>query len=205
LKTTACGIRRFVGRLLGAAAAVCLVAAPARAALDADFNGDGIIDRIVLPRPPETRIVVRLSGGVPQVLNFHDRIISVVAADVDHDGDLDIGALSERRGVFIWLNKGRGPRHFKALRPRHRTGGLSFNTHGPLASAPGSSADGPAATGTDDDRDRLAHADHITYDVGDRPALDHRNPTVPTLRDDRGSASPSRAPPALENPSIQFR
>ena len=177
---------------------MCLFAAPARAALDADFNGDGILDRIVLPHPPQTHIVVRLSGGVPQVLNFHDRIISVVAADVDHDGNLDIGTLSERRGVLIWLNKGQGPHgHFKALERRHRTGRFSFNTHGALASAPGSSADGPAATATDDDQDRLAHADHITYDVSDRPTLEHRNPTVPTLPDDRGSGSPSRAPPAL--------
>ena len=198
MKTTARGIRRFAARLLCAAAAVCLLAAPARAALDADFNGDGIADRIVLPRPPETHIVVRLSGGVPQVLNFHDRVISVVAADVDHDGDLDIGALSERRGVFIWLNKGKGPHgHFKALKPKHRGGGFSFNTHGSAASAPGSSADGPAATGTDDDRDPLAHADHITHDRNDRPALEHGTPTVPTLPDDRASASPSRAPPAL--------
>ncbi len=174
------------------------MAAPARAALDADFNGDGIVDPIVYPRPPETHLVVHLSGGMPQVLNFHDRIISVVAADVDHDGDLDIGALSERRGVFIWLNKGHGPLgHFKALIPRHHSGRFSLSTRGLLASAPGSSADGPAATGTDDDRDRLAHTDHIPYDVGDRPAPEHWNPTVSTLPDRHGSAAPSRAPPAL--------
>jgi hypothetical protein len=199
LITRASGIRRVIAGLLGAVAAVCLFAAPARAALDADFNGDGIPDRVVLPRPPETNIVVRLSGAAPQVLRFFDRVISVVASDVDHDGDLDISALSERRGLFIWLNHGmRGQRaHFKPLKRKSRTHDLSIGSKGLLASAPEDPQNGPAATGPDDDRDRLAQAEPVTHEVTQQPSHERPTPFCPALPVDRAGASGSRAPPVL--------
>ena len=133
---------RFVGRVVSAAAALCLLAAPAEAALEADFNGDGVLDHVVLPHPPDTNIVVRVSGGAPQVLKFYDRIISIVATDVNHDGEIDLSALSERRGVFIWLNKGKAANgRLKTLKRKHHRRGFSLNTGGPLASAPGSTSE----------------------------------------------------------------
>jgi hypothetical protein len=176
---------------------VCLLASPADAAVEADFNGDGLIDRVVLPRPPDTNIVVRLSNGTPQVLKFYDRIISIVATDINHDGEIDLSALSEHRGVFVWLNKGKA-RHgrLKALkRKHHHPGGFSLSTRGPLASAPGSSADGPAATGSQDDRD-ADHDERATPDHDPRPSPDPPSLVVPQLTDARGVASPSRAPPS---------
>lgn len=182
---------------MSAVAALCLLASPADAALDADFNGDGVLDRIVLPRPPETNIVVRLSGGAPQVLKFYDRIISIVATDLNHDGEIDLSALSERRGVVIWLNKGKGARgHLKPLKRKHHSRGFSLTTRGPLASAPESSPDGPAATGTQDDRNRSAYSERTTHELSQHPGVGQSSLLLPALPDPRGGACPSRAPPA---------
>ena len=181
---------------MSAVAALCLLAAPAEAALEADFNGDGVLDRVVLPHPPETNIVVRVSGGAPQVLKFHDRIISIVATDVNHDGEIDLSALSERRGVFIWLNKGKAANgHLKTLKRKHHRRGFSLNTGGPLASAPGSRSSSSNAAGASDDRGRTAHDEHTTYELSWRPATDRPSPAVPALPDRRAGASASRAPP----------
>lgn len=196
MRTRVRALGRFVGRALSAAAAVCLLASPAHAAIDADFNGDGVLDRVVLPRAPETNIVVRLSGGPPQVLRFYDRIIAIVATDINHDGEIDLSALSERRGVFIWLNKGKaGNGHLKTLRRKHHNRGFSLATGGPLASAPGSAPGGSAPAGASDDRDRPAHHENITHELSERPATEPPSPPVPALPDHRGGASPSRAPP----------
>lgn len=182
---------------MSAVAAVCLLASSADAAIDADFNGDGVLDRVVLPRPPETNIVVRLSGGPPQVLKFHDQVISIVATDIDHDGKIDLSALSERRGVFIWLNKGQPTNgHLKALKRRRHNRGFSLSSRGPLASAPESSTDGPVATGTQDDRDRSAYHLRLTYELNERPALHKPSSLIPTLPDAPDGTSPSRAPPS---------
>jgi hypothetical protein len=189
-------LRRFVGRALSSvAAAVCLLGSPAEAAIDADFNGDGVIDRVVLPKPPDTNILVHFSHGAPQVLKFYDRVVSIVATDINHDGEIDIGALSERRGVFIWLNKGKASHgRLKALKRRHHRGGFSLTTRGPLASAPESSLDGPAATGPQDDRS--ASHDRITHEFTPEVASTLPSPRVPPLPDAHGVRSSSRAPPA---------
>jgi VCBS repeat protein len=112
-----------VARRVGAlapflAAALFLAANPARASIAADFNGDGVLDSVVLPRPPATNIVIQLSGSAPQILKLSVRIISVVAADIDHDGYLDLSVLTERRGLHVWLNKA-GHGRFAALK-KHR-------------------------------------------------------------------------------------
>jgi FG-GAP-like repeat len=195
LKTIARAFGRFIGRTLSVAATVCLLASPADAAIDADFNGDGVLDRVVLPRPPETRIVVRLSGSAPQILTTYDRIVSIVAADINHDGEIDLSALSERRGVFVWLNKGKASNgHLRALKRKHHRGGFALSTGGPLASAPESARERPAATSSQDDRDPADH-ERVAHDFGHRRASDRCFPLVATLLDDRGDASPSRAPP----------
>ena len=185
---------RFVGRALSVVAAFCLLGSPAAAAIDADFNGDGVIDRVVLPKPPDTNILVHFSHGAPQVLKFYDRIISIVATDINHDGEIDIGALSERRGVFIWLNKGKaGHGRLKALKRRHHRDGFSLTTRGPLASAPQSSLDGPAATGPQDDRS--ACDDCVTHEFTREVAATLPSALAPPLPDAHGVRSPSRAPP----------
>jgi hypothetical protein len=198
--------RRVVGPALSAAAAVCLLVSPVEAAIEADFNGDGVLDRVVLSHPHETSIVVRMPGSPPQVLKLHDRIIAIIATDINHDGEIDLGALSERRGVFIWLNGGKSNNgRLKALKRKHHRGGFSLSTRGPLASAPGSSPDGSAATGLQDDRSRSASYECSTPELNQRPALDLITPLVERLPDAGAGASQSRAPPsALEETSVRF-
>jgi hypothetical protein len=109
---------------------------------------------------------------------------------------MDLSALSKRRGVFIWLNKGKAAKtHFKALKRKHHTRAFSLTTRGPLASAPEPGADGAASLSTQDDRDRDARLGHTADVPTERPATRHFAQLVPALRDHRDAASPSRAPP----------
>lgn len=185
---------RFVGRLLSAAAAVLLLTAPAQAAIDADFNGDGVLDRVVQPRAPDTNIVVNLSGMAPQVLKFSERVVAMVAADIDHDGAVDLSALSERRGVFVWLNRG-GKGHLKALKQKHHPRGYSLTGSGPLASASHSATDGLAALGPQDDRDPTAEQEGAPHRPHPVPLAHITSLLVTALPTDPGAAVPSRAPP----------
>ena len=119
MAATSEAVARKVGAVAALlAAALFLAAKPARASIAADFNGDGVMDSVDLPRPPATNIVIHLSGSAPQILKLSVRIISVVAADIDHDGNLDLSALTERRGLHVWLNKA-GHGRFAALK-KHR-------------------------------------------------------------------------------------
>jgi hypothetical protein len=187
--------RRFAATL-AVAAGVCLIAAPAHASLNADFNGDGVPDRIVLPSSMETHIVVRVSGSTPQVLEFPGRLVSIVATDIDHDGDVDLSALTERRGVLVWLNKGGLGLQRLLKRGPHRRGRLSLAHSSPLASAPKPATDRPLTQGDQDDRDRPAHADRSArLTVPDTSAhVPHLTGCSPPS-ECRGVSS-SRAPPS---------
>ena len=139
-----------VARKVGAlapflAAALFLAANPARASIAADFNGDGVMDSVDLPRPPATNIVIHLSGSAPQILKLSVRIISVVAIDIDHDGNLDLSALTERRGLHVWLNKA-GHGRFAALKKHRAPRGFGFSS-GSQATPTEPGPDAPVAAG----------------------------------------------------------
>jgi hypothetical protein len=136
-------------------AAVCLFARPADAAVVADFNGDGVIDAIDISRSPETRLVVRVSGAAPQVLKVAGRLISIVAVDVDRDGHLDITALSERRGLVIWINRG-GRGRFSVLKRRHVPHGVTLS-RSRLPSVSDHDHERPAAQSSPDGSNLVAH------------------------------------------------
>src|SRR5580765_3545599 len=119
-------VRKVVALAASLAAALCLSATPAHAAIAADFNGDGVLDTEELPHPPETNIIVQLSGSAPQILKLSGRIISVVAVDIDHDGHLDLSALSEHQGLHVWLNKA-GHGRFAALKKHRAPRGFNFS------------------------------------------------------------------------------
>ena len=127
MAATSEAVARKVGAVAALlAAALFLAAKPARASIAADFNGDGVMDSVDLPRPPATNIVIHLSGSAPQILKLSVRIISVVAADIDHDGNLDLSALTERRGLHVWLNKA-GHGRFAVLKKHRAPHGFGFS------------------------------------------------------------------------------
>jgi hypothetical protein len=175
---------------------MCLLGEPAHAAVEVDFTADGLRSQIVLPRGPETSIVVRLSGTAPQVLKLHDRIIAIVATDIDHDGEIDLSALSERRGVFIWLNKG-GDGRLKAVKRKHHKRGFTLSTGGPLASPRGSSTDDQTPPGTQDDRDRLARHERLALHINQTASIEPACSIFSAVPAGPNGASPSRAPPVL--------
>jgi hypothetical protein len=113
-------LRSFVACIGCVLAALCLLAQPASASMAADFNGDGVLDRFLISPAVDTRVVVHVSGSDPQVLKTRGRLVSIVAVDVDRDGHLDLSALSEHRGIIIWLNKG-GTGHFSVLKKQRHT------------------------------------------------------------------------------------
>ncbi len=89
------------------ALALSLIAVPTYAASlvsTADLNGDGVPDRVVLASPPETTIVVRVSGSEPQILKASGAVTQVVMVDVDGDGDLDLASFGPGSNLIIWLN-----------------------------------------------------------------------------------------------------
>ena len=179
-----------------AASLWCLSAQPARASIAADFNGDGVLDAVVLPRPPETNIVIQLSGSSPQVLKLTERIFSIVAADIDHDGDLDLGTLSERRGLRFWLNKlnKKGHSRFSVLKRHH--GPRGFHLSRPdRASVTEPGDDAPIAAGgqtgqPDADAPRAGPAFEPPRGLDNLPVL------LPTLSSHTSASTAPRGPPS---------
>jgi hypothetical protein len=185
------------GRLLllaYCAAALALFARPARANVVADFNGDGVVDQVSLPRAPASGLIVRVSGASPQTLALPGRILSIVAVDINQDGHVDLGVVSERRGLLLWINKG-GRGHFKRVKKRAATETLSMSRPGPLASADEQRAAEPAAPPTQDDLSRLAEI-ATGHDLP-RPGSGFlARPPVATPRPTTVSnTTPTRAPP----------
>ena len=101
-------VRRYVfATILGVAALLAPAAARADS-LRADFDGDGVRDRIEVAAR-STELAVRLSTGrTLQRLLADDLILRFVIADVNRDGHPDVVASTRRSGLQIWINKGRG-------------------------------------------------------------------------------------------------
>ena len=187
-------VRRFGAVVLPLMVALCLMADLAHASIAADFNGDGVLDAVVLPRPPETNIVIQVSGAAPQILKLSGRIIAIVAADIDHDGTLDLSALSERRGLHVWLNKA-GHGRFAPLKKHRAPRGFKFvGRSRTAATQPGE--DAPAASS---DQSGTPDADAPRAGpVFEAPPGDY---TVLTLlfapSSNLGKSTASRGPPSL--------
>jgi hypothetical protein len=174
------------------ALAACMFAAPARAAVVADFNGDGQPDPVTAASAPG-RIFVTVSGLDTQVLHIADRILAVVAADIDHDGRLDLSTLSVRRGLSVWLNRGG---HFVKARRAHRQHGITIERSGPTA-RPADSDERIPSTSATSDSNQFANST-AAYRLAALPAggslISGWNPVLTT---DSSRALRSRAPPAL--------
>jgi hypothetical protein len=77
---------------------------------------DARIDRVRIADQTDGSLVsVELHGRPrPRLLRSVERLVAIVIADVDADGDLDILASTIRHGLLLWRNAGRG--HFVLAR-----------------------------------------------------------------------------------------
>lgn len=74
---------------------------------EGDFDGDGRPDvATIRDTPVGRRIQVGLSGS--SITDVTANVTSLLAADVDHDGDLDLVAVSRTGRVQVWINDGHG-------------------------------------------------------------------------------------------------
>ena len=72
-----------------------------------DFDGDGRADvAVIRDTPIGRRIVLGLSAS--SVTDLDASVVSLVAGDVDRDGDLDLVTVSTSGLVVVWLNDGHG-------------------------------------------------------------------------------------------------
>jgi hypothetical protein len=85
-----------------------------------DFDGDGHPDvALIQDGPGASHVLVTLSGSSGHV-SLAANVVSLVASDIDHDGDVDLVAATTLGTVLIWLNDGRG--HFTPLGAAHPYG-----------------------------------------------------------------------------------
>ena len=81
--------------------------APPQRALG-DFDGDGRVDTaLIQDGAGDRRIVVQLSGS-PDAIDLETPVTGVIETDIDHDGDLDLVAVTPAGDLLIWLNDGYG-------------------------------------------------------------------------------------------------
>jgi len=73
-----------------------------------DFDGDGRPDVALIQDGVDGHHVsVRLSGSPAAVL-LDAEVVGVIAADIDHDGDVDLVTAAPSGQVVNWINDGRG-------------------------------------------------------------------------------------------------
>jgi hypothetical protein len=100
---------------LGVVLAVLMLLAPAAAAaqvLETDLDGDGIRDTIFSGTQNDLCLILSRTPH-PEPLRLQQQAVRFVAADIDHDGDRDIIAVTRLPGLDIFVNLGRG--QFRAI------------------------------------------------------------------------------------------
>jgi hypothetical protein len=181
-------------------AGICLLlllAGPDKASASgivSDFNSDGFPDIATVVHQPRPQIRVTLSGSAqPIVLHINERPLSLVAADVDRDGRIDLAGSFRSRGIVVFRNHGSG--HFRRWGKR-----IHLHLHSHL---------NPLTARTDHNSERSAMARALVRDDpparwGLRPSIvvDPRPPTFVLFGDTLvppsryfATAAP-RAPPA---------
>lgn len=203
LKTSqATGRRRAVIRRLPAALVVAATlltgashasaAALAVTSFRADFDNDGLLDTVsVINDGWSSQVRVWLSHLARyRVLRIPDEVVSVMAADVNADGHVDVRASTRRTGVWVWLNQGRG--HLRRVKPASATLAARHRFGGPGHSGPASVA---SAVGDEDPPSSITDFPQAPYNSTRTVRTRARSPGMPSPDD--YSNTPPRAPPLL--------
>ena len=157
--------------------------APQRAS--ADFDADGRPDVAVI-QEGGSRVWITLSGS-PDTATLEGNATSIVASDIDHDGDLDLTVATPANQIVIWVNDGRG--HFTQEQPS------SSPALSPVTTLAGPWQDSPLSLGPTAPQVVGSGGRHETAVVGTQV----RPPTVPVAFALSFLALPSlRAPPLTD-------
>jgi VCBS repeat protein len=85
-----------------------LVPQPLPQQVTVDFNGDGRSDfALIRTTPDSSYVTIGLTGSNDGVI-LNTRVVGLTALDIDHDGDIDLVAVTPSGQLIIWLNDGRG-------------------------------------------------------------------------------------------------
>ncbi len=189
---------RRLFRIASCALLLLSICRPAHSAsVTADFDSDGVLDTATLE--PGGRPVIRVtlsSTTQPLLIVLKEHPVSLVAADINRDGLIDLAGLSQRRNLWFFTNDGEG---FTRLRQRARLHQRSSS----LLTGPGPHVRGHRDVAALDMWLDGGGADDHTLDTADAragpPAIDacsSLRPIVPACRFLAFPRSPSRAPPA---------
>jgi hypothetical protein len=181
--------RVFVGALLLFGAILFPAVAGADTA-HADFDGDGVRDRIdISAQFRELEVRLSKSRGL-QRLRSDDLIFRVVVADIDRDGDPDVVVSTRRAELQIWINTGGGVLARRSSRPA----GL---THGARAAVDGVFSRGSDESACNDDQTRELIA--ASSPRGQPRLSSRRTAALPRALESRfqHSARTARGPPLL--------
>lgn len=187
-------------RLLLVAAVLLLpqwsMPALAGAVIRADFDGDGVLDTATVSRGARPVVEITVSRTV-RVLRvpLRERPLSLVAADLDHDGRVDLAGLSPRSGLLLLRN---GGGRFTAV---HRLNGhRRAGSHGIVARGRGALG-APLPTSGETSSEDVRSDDHLDSAVEARAGPGSScwtplaRPSVPLVSSARRHRAPSRAPP----------
>lgn len=159
----------------------------------ADFDNDGIPDTVtVINDGRSSQVRVWLSHlSRFRVLRIPDEVVAVVATDLNADGRVDVRASTRRKGVFVWVNQGRG--HLRRVRPSAPSLTTLNRFGGPSPFVPSSFtrwlSDDDPPSGSLPDFERSFHGrGGIT-----RPLI--RSPDIISAND--CTTTPPRAPPSI--------
>lgn len=186
-------------RLLLVAAALVLpqwtVPALAGTVIRADFDGDGVLDTATVTSDARPFVDIAVSGARrPLRVALRERPLSLVAADLDRDGRIDLAGLTPHSGLLLLRNRGERFVRLRRSNPRRSpdTGGIVERGRGTLGT--------PLPSGSDVSNEEVRHDDLADGAVDPRAGPASRWTPVahaPARRASSGhrGRSASRAPP----------
>ena len=179
--------RQLLLGLLGLLAVV--LPATAEAARHHGFRHRHITSITVIADGEGSLLAVRFAGHPrARLIRSTDPIASYTVADIDNDGNLDILAASDRSGLLVWHNAGRGRFVLAAISPRQLT-----HRPAPAARRVAHVDDGPLAA---DERYDAAMPRAPTHSGSD-PAAAVQSAASPFAPSTSRLPRPGRAPPSL--------